>query len=423
MGYVGLPLALSLADKGFRVIGIDINQEKINALAEGKLLFAQHEPGLQLLLKKVRALNRCQFTTSCQHFLPIDVFIITVQTPLRINSFMPDYRMLKKAIHSVAPIVAPNSLLVVQSTIAPGTSRKELYPMVEKLSNYRFGKNLFYAHVPERVTPGAMLATLTELPRIIGGDDDISREAARLLYAPITKGEIDLTDTVTAEVAKTAENSHRFMEINFSNALALTCEHYAASYQEVRRLTNKRSNVHLLQPGVGVGGHCIPKDPWLLVRNHSKSLLRKLFKNGHMVNHFMATHTVELVQRGLNMAGVKRRQARIAILGYSYREGSDDIRSSPAELVISKLKRAGIKFVVHDPLVKKYQGDLEAVLRGKDVALILTAHREYQKFPLSKMKKLLKHPVLIDGRQTWSRQSVMAHHFIHLQIGEPNECP
>lgn len=421
LGYVGLPLALTLTQAGFHVVGVDINREKVQSLSQGKLPFAQREPGLRALLQKMNALGTCDFSDEFRRLRTLDAIIITVQTPLR-GHLIPDYRILMPAIHSVSSVIKKAALLVVQSTVAPRTSRDQICPLVEKLTAFKIGRDLFYAHVPERVMPGAMLQTLQDLPRIIGADDDISRQAARLLYEPITRGHIDLTDTTTAETAKTAENAHRYAEIQFANALALTCERYGVSYQKVRNLANKRSNVHLLQPGSGVGGHCIPKDPWLLVAKHRKSLLRSLFLVGNAVNEFMVDHTVILVQRGLRKAHVQAKGAQVAVLGYSYREGSDDIRSTPTQGVVEKLHKVGIRCTIHDPLVSLYRRKkIEDVIHGKDAIVIVTAHQEYRDYPLSRIKQLLKHPIIIDGRQTWSRKEVVKHGFIHLQIGEPNE--
>lgn len=410
MGYVGLPLALSLAEVGFEVIGVDIDETKIKALQKGLLTFAKREPGLGELLTKIHRKGNCVFTKDYKKLVDADAAVITVQTPLMKNRLRPDYRVLLKAVKTASTVLSGGSLFVVQSTIAPGTSRELILPLLSK--------DIFYAYVPERVVPGKMLATLKGLPRIIGADDKISTLAAKHLYRPITEGVIDEVDVATAEITKTAENSYRFMDINFANALAMVCEENGVSYQDVRRLANRRDNIHLLQPGAGIGGHCIPKDPWLLVWKSKSRHLKNLFKQGKLINSSMPEHLAELVKRGLAGAGIPARKAVVAVLGYSYREGSDDIRETPAEASVSYLKKNNIRFVVHDPLVPQFQGDLAKVLRGKDAAVVLTAHEEYRKLRPETIKKLLRTPLVIDGRQTWEAGAMRKAGITFLQIGE-----
>lgn len=410
MGYVGLPLALSLAEAGFEVIGVDIDETKIKALQKGLLTFAKREPGLGELLTKIHRKGNCVFTKDHKKLVDADAAVITVQTPLMKNRLRPDYRVLLKAVKTASTVLSGGSLFVVQSTIAPGTSRELILPLLSK--------DIFYAYVPERVVPGKMLATLKGLPRIIGADDKISALAAKHLYRPITEGEIDEVDVATAEITKTAENSYRFMDINFANALSLICEELGVSYQDVRRLANRRDNIHLLQPGAGIGGHCIPKDPWLLVWKSKSRHLKNLFKQGKLINSSMPEHLAELVKRGLAGARIPARKAVVAVLGYSYREGSDDTRETPAEAAISYLKKNNIRFVIHDPLVPRFQGDLIKILKGKDAAVVLTAHEEYRKLRPETIKKLLRTPLVIDGRQTWEAGAMRKAGITFLQIGE-----
>ena len=422
LGYVGFPLALSLADEGFKVIGVDIDQKRIDGFNRGKLIFGGSEPGLKKLLSKVGKSGECKFSTKYNELKDCDVIVISVQTPLRVGMLVPDYRILKSAVRSVAKIISSGALLVVQSTIAPGTSKSIVEPIIEKVSKKTLGKNLFYAYVPERIMPGRTLDTLKNMPRIIGADNENSRKAATALYKYVTNADIDSASVISAEISKTAENSYRFIEINFANALALLCEKHGASYQDVRRLANKHENVKLLWPGVGIGGHCIPKDPWLLAWNNRQSLMGSLFSIGKKINQSMPAHTIELIKLGLNKISLKIKGAEIAVLGVSYREGSDDIRSSPANTVISLLAKMGAKLTIHDSEIPKYHGqNLAEVVKNKHAVVVLTAHEEYRKFSLNKLKSLLKYPLIIDGRQTWDRQEAIKLGFTYLQIGEPHE--
>lgn len=422
LGYVGLPLALSLADVGFKVIGVDIDKKRVDGFNRGKLIFGENELGLQELLQKVKESGKCRFSTKYNELEDCDAIVISVQTPLQKDGLIPDYRVLKSAAKSVAKIISPGVLLVVQSTIAPGTSEFIIRPIVEKISRKKFGQNLFYAYVPERIMPGRTLDTLKNMPRIIGSDNESSRKAATVLYKYVTNAGIDSASVISAEISKTAENSYRFIEINFANALALLCEKHGASYQDVRRLANKHENVNLLWPGVGIGGHCIPKDPWLLAWNNRQSLMGGLFNIGKKINQTMPVHTVELIKLGLKKINVKVKGAKIAVLGVSYREGSDDVRSSPANTVISSLTKMGAKLAIHDSEIAEYHNrDLSDVVKNKHAVVVLTAHDEYRKFSLNKLKGLLKYPLIIDGRQTWDRREAIKLGFTYLQIGEPHE--
>ena len=367
-------------------------------------------------------MHHLPFSTKYDELKDCDVIVISVQTPLQAGKLVPDYRILKSAVKSVAKIISSGALLVVQSTIAPGTSKSIIKPIVEKASKKTLGKNLFYAYVPERIMPGRTLDTLKNMPRIIGADNENSRKAATALYKYVTNADIDSASIISAEISKTAENSCRFIEINFANALALLCEEHGASFQDVRRLANKHENVKLLWPGVGIGGHCIPKDPWLLAWNNRQSLMGSLFNIGKKINQSMPLHTIELIKLGLNKINVKIKGAEIAVLGVSYRAGSDDVRSSPANAVISGLTRMGAKLTIHDSEIPEYcRQDLSQVLKNKQAVVVLTAHDEYRKFSLDKIKKLLKYPLIIDGRQTWDRREAIRLGFIYLQIGEPHE--
>lgn len=422
LGYVGLPLALSLADVGFKVIGVDIDKKRIDGFNRGELIFGSNEPSLLELLSKVGKSGKCKFSTEYDELKDCDVIVVSVQTPLQKSKLVPDYRILKSAVKSVARVISPGVLLVIQSTIAPGTSKSIIWPIVEKISRKTLGQNLFYAYVPERIMPGRILDTLKNMPRIIGADDENSRKAATALYKYVTNAEIDSASVISAEISKTAENSYRFIEINFANALALLCEKHGASFQDVRRLANKHENVKLLWPGAGIGGHCIPKDPWLLAWGKRQSLMGGLFNIGKKINQSMPLHTIELIKLGLNKINIKIKGAEIAVLGVSYREGSDDVRSSPATAVISLLTKVGAKLTIHDSEIPEYRKkELAEVVKNKHAVVVLTAHEEYRKFSLSKLKGLLKYPLIIDGRQTWDRREAIRLGFTYLQIGEPHE--
>ncbi len=418
MGYVGLPLALCLAEAGFSVIGIDINSDKIKSLTEGGLVLAENEPGLLDLLRRVRRKKKCQFSATVEDLRSCDAVVIAVQTPLKKNSFLPDYSVLKKAVSDVAANMKKGTLVVMQSTIAPGSSHKLIIPWIKRKTGFNCGVDYRYAYVPERVMPGKLLVSLRDFPRIIGVDDKDAAGAAKFLYSPITKGKIDTVSVAAAEVAKVSENSYRFMEINFVNALSVLCQRQGVSFEKVRQLVNRRDNIRLLQPGAGVGGHCLPKDPWLLVWRQKQSQLRPLFKLCGEINRSMAGQVVELAKKSLKDAGIKLNRANLAILGYAYKEETDDTRETPATRIVDKLKKLGVRITIHDPYVKDWRGNLSEVVAGKDAVIVLTAHREYRNFPLRKLKKLIKNAIVIDGRQTWNMNEARRLGIKYFRIGD-----
>lgn len=418
MGYVGLPLALSLAEAGFSVMGIDINSEKIKALAAGMLVLAENEPGLLGLLRRVRRKKKCQFSPKVENLRSCDAVVIAVQTPLKKNSILPDYSILKQAITDTAANMQQGVLLVIQSTIAPGSSYKFIIPWIKRSRGFNAEVDYQYAYVPERVMPGKLLVSLRDFPRIIGADNKDAAAAAKFLYSPITRGKIDTVSVAVAEVAKVTENSYRYIEINFVNALSILCEEYGVSFEKVRELVNRRDNIRLLQPGAGIGGHCLPKDPWLLVWGEKQSRLRPLFKLCGEINRSMAGHVVGMTKKALEEAGIKLNRANLAILGYSYKEETDDIRDTPAARIAGKLKKLGAKITIHDPYVKSWRGNLSEAVGGKDAVVVLTAHREYQSVSLTKLKKIIKNPIVIDGRQTWDMNKARRLGFKYFRIGD-----
>jgi UDP-N-acetyl-D-mannosaminuronic acid dehydrogenase len=273
--------------------------------------------------------------------------------------------------------------------------------------------------------PGRLLTNLNSMSRVVGGNTPEAAKLAEALYRQIVEADLDLTDCVTAELVKTAENAYRDVQIAFANELALICEHVRADVWRVRELVNKSPGRNVLLPGAGVGGHCIPKDPWLLAYGASEMVRAKLIPAAREINDYMPLHMAELTVEALEDVGIEVEDARIAVLGYAYLEDTDDTRNAPSITLVNRLEELGAQVRVHDPYVTAYQGELAERVRGCDAAVVMVKHDDYQSVSLDQLKGWLTGgerrqdtlPVLVDGRHVFDRDEVEAAEFVFRGIG------
>lgn len=420
LGYVGTVVAAILASKGFKVTGIDINKRKIKTINQEKIPFAGKEPGLIRLIKSAVSAGRLKATDDPKAYQNVDIILIAVETPIDKRTKKPTYKALNTATQTIGKNFSRDTLIIIESTIAPKTIDNVVLPKLERNSNFQVNKDFLLAHCPERVMPGRLIFNIQNYNRILGGYNQEAAKIARLLYQLITKGDVDLTDTLTAEVVKTAENAYRDVQIAFANELALICENFGVNVWEARKWINKCPfrDVHL--PGVGVGGHCTPKDPWLLVANLKNKKDSKIIPLARKINDSMPKHMILLLEKGLKQAGIKIKQAKIAILGYSYLKNSGDILNSPTISLIRQLKDKVAEIKIHDPWVKKFNQDVFQVVRGSDAIILMTAHDVYQNLNLTKIKKLMRKAVIIDGRNMFNKDKMEDLGFHYLGIGNIN---
>jgi UDP-N-acetyl-D-mannosaminuronic acid dehydrogenase len=315
--------------------------------------------------------------------------------------------------------------VIIESTLAPGTTDKLVRPLLEA-GGHLAGQDFFLAHCPERVMPGRLLSNLAHMSRVLGGHTPEGARLAQALYSHIVEADLDLTDCVTAELVKTAENAYRDVQIAFANELALICEHVGADVWRVRVLVNKSPGRDVLLPGAGVGGHCIPKDPWLLAYGASEMVQAKLIPTAREINDYMPLHMAELTMDALEEVGVEIEGAQIAVLGYAYLENSDDTRNTPSVTLIHRLEELGAEVRVHDPYVAQYQGDLAERLRGCDAVVVMVKHDLYQTLNLAHLNEWLScsgrrfrgaRPVLVDGRRVFDRDEALAAGFVFRGVG------
>ena len=343
LGYVGLPTALMLSKSGIKVIGTDNNKVLIKSLKEGRLTF--EEKGLDELLRKATS-NGIEFTTEYQK---VDTYIIAVPTPYIKESKRLNQEYLISAINSVLDVCEKGAVLIIESTISPGTIDKYIRPEIEN-RGFKIGQDVHLAHAPERVIPGNTIYELENNPRVIGADNLEIGEFVRDIYLNFCKGEINITDIKTAEMSKVVENTYRDVNIAFANELAKICRSGNMDVYEIIKNANMHPRVNILQPGPGVGGHCISVDPWFLVGDYPG--LANLILTARKINDSMPRHVlgrIRTIMREHNIHDI----SKVGLYGLTYKENVDDIRESPTLQLLERMDEHlafGVK--VFDPLVK-----------------------------------------------------------------------
>lgn len=364
-GYVGLPAALMLAKAGHDVVGVDINENIVRAINEGVLLIKEDD--LQGLLNEpaVKANLRAQ-GTPCEG----DVFIIAVPTPVDPRKKAADMRYVDEAVESLLPYLRPGNLIIIESTIPPLTCRERVTPMIEAATGLTVGEDVFLAHCPERILPGDIFHEIVYNDRIIGGINEKTRDLAASVYASFVKGDLYKTDDVTAELVKLMENTYRDVNIALANEFTAVAETLGIDAHQAIELANKHPRVDILSPGIGVGGHCIPIDPWF-IKEVDPANSRLIFMS-RLINDEMPGRVAARIRRAVrDVTG-----ARIVAVGAAYKRDVDDPRESPALEIVKLLQEDGYDVAHYDPLIEgmEYTSLVEAV-RDADLLAILVPHR------------------------------------------------
>jgi UDP-N-acetyl-D-mannosaminuronic acid dehydrogenase len=417
LGYVGLAVACALAHAGFRVLGIERDRDKATQIGQAICPISGQEPGLAELLKEGIQSGRLQVSSDPQDCREASVILIAVETPVDAGSKAPRYESLKGALRDLGPFLQLGALVIVESTIAPGTMDGVVRPLLEETSGKKANEGFFLVHCPERVMPGKLLANLSTCSRVIGGSTPYAAELARELYAHLVEADLDLTDLLTAELVKATENTYRDVQIAFANEIALLCENVGADVYRVRELVNKSPLRAMHLPGAGVGGHCIPKDPWLLVYGTRGQLQAQLIPTAREINDHMPLHVAELAQEGLAEAGKAIGEAKITVLGYSYLENTADDRNSPTVALVERLKALGAQVTIHDPFFDEYDVPLQQAVTGSDCVVLMVAHEEYRALDLADLQAWLATPVLIDGRNVFDKEKARSLGFFYAGVG------
>lgn len=402
LGYVGLPVACAFAEAGFNVLGIELRAERVAKLNRGESPIDGQEPGLEELLMTTVAGGKFRATTSYEKLKQTDVVLIAVETPVDVHN-IPQYRALKASLQSLSYVMKPGTLVVIESTIAPGTMKETVLPLLEKGSSLKVNQGFYLGNCPERVMPGRLLQNLRQVSRVVGGMTPETTDVIISLYRCVVQADLDPADCVTAELVKTAENAYRDVQIAFANEVALICEAAGGDVWKVRELVNKSPGRQMLLPGAGVGGHCIPKDPWLLAYGaEDKGVPLRLIPAARAVNDSMPQHVVNLIAHALGSMGKGIEGSRILVMGYAYLENSDDTRNSPSEVVVKRLQEMGAEVAIHDPNVSGYKKDLMSLAKGCHAVVLMVRHKEYSDLDLRELKNALDTPLLVDCRRLYT---------------------
>jgi len=376
LGYIGLPTACFLAKAGYKVIGFDLNQGKIKSLKQKTLPF--EEPGLDDLFKK--AFKNMTFSSKIE---PADVFIISVPTPV-IDKKKPDLSFVKKATKDINKVLKDKNLIIIESTVPPGTAKKVVIPILRRQHKKL---RIYLTHAPERAIPGKTLKEMIKNKRIIGGIDKKSTNLAKKIYSSFVKGKIYLTDSTTAEFVKLIENTFRDINIAFANELVKICDYDKINAWEAISLANLHPRVFIHQPGPGVGGHCISIDPWFLI-NKANNNGTEFIKLSREINDLMPKYVVKNISKMLE--GIKN--PGVTILGVAYKPNVDDWRETPALKIIDFAKNKGWQIKIHDPLVKnfpyKIERNFEKAIEGSDCLVLVANHNCYKKINPAKIKNM-----------------------------------
>jgi UDP-N-acetyl-D-mannosaminuronic acid dehydrogenase len=432
MGYVGIPIAALLADVGlFQVTGIQRRSKrsgwKIDFLNSGKSPFKGKEPGLDELIGTVVRQGRFNVTDDPSVCASSEYILIDVQTPTDWNR-IPQYESLKEVCSHIGKYMQKGTTVIVESTVAPGTTENIVLPILEQESGMKGGEDFYLAFSYERVMPGKLLEYIIHMPRVVGGIEATSTEKTRWLYSHIVEEEIHTASScIAAELAKTIENSYRDVNIAFANEMALVCESMGVNVFETIDLINARDDRHMHLPGAGVGGHCLPKDPWLLRYGIMKygSFFREpeFISLARRINDHMPVHIVELINDALSRSNLKFRDAVLTILGIAYLEDSDDTRNTPARSVISLLKSRNTEIRLHDPYISELDGilieeDFWKATNQTDCVVLITKHSQYYDIDLPRLKDIMRTPIIIDGRNVFDREKVEKLGFVYGGVGK-----
>jgi UDP-N-acetyl-D-mannosaminuronic acid dehydrogenase len=390
LGYIGLPTALILASHGVEVVGTDYNKDLVDTLNAGKTTFKEN--GLDELFQDALKAG-IRFSTEYQ---TTDIYIVSVPTPYDKISKKIDVSYVNAAVMSVLKVCPKGATVVIESTLSPGTIDKYVRPQITA-TGFTIGQDINLVHAPERIIPGNMIYELLHNNRTIGADDRDVGEKIKAVYASFCQGEIVVTDIKTAEITKVVENTYRDINIAFANELAKICRSDGMDVYEIIRIANLHPRVNILSPGPGVGGHCIPVDPWFRVGDYPG--LTNIILAARKINDGMprfVIHRISQIMKDTGLTDVRR----VGLYGLTYKENVDDVRESPTLQMLERMDDAlsGGLVQVYDPYVDKdivpnQHHDLDEFLASVDMVVIMVGHNEIKE----SMDKL-KGKVVFDTR-------------------------
>ncbi|MBT4540752.1 nucleotide sugar dehydrogenase [Candidatus Woesearchaeota archaeon] len=412
LGYVGLPLACLCAKKAFTTFGYDINNKVIEELKKGETIINEQSLKEKLALVK----DKITFSSSPQIIKEADVVVVCVPTPIN-EQYRPNLEPLISSIKTVKQYIKPGALIILESTIFPGTSEEVVLPLLKPLL---LGTDFYLAHCPERIDPGNKTWNISNIPRVVGGiTEECSKKATELYKLILDADVLQLNSIKAAEATKIMENSFRDVNIAFMNEMAKSFQSLGIDISEVIKAASTKPFAFMPHyPGCGVGGHCIPVDPYYLIEKAKQSGFdHKFLALARDINNSMPLYTVNLIVDGLNKAGKAVNGSKILILGLAYKPNVNDMRESPSFEIIKQLKKKGANLIIFDPHVLE-KSDVVSLDEVKecDCVVLVTSHHDFKKItPDVLMQKQVR--VVVDGRNFFDKQSIVSKEIIYKGIG------
>ena len=396
LGYIGLPTAVVIANSGMDVSGYDVNERLVESISRAET--GIEEEGLREAL--LSAIDSRKLKVSTEIDRDAEVYVVAVSTSMLPDRHEIDLRALRSAVSDIGSALKKGDLVIIESTVIPGTTEGLVIPILEEKSGLKCCEDFFVAFCPERVLPGNLMKELRENDRIIGGADARSAEMARDFYSRYVDGELHMTDARTAEMAKLMENTYRAVNIALANEMALLAERYGVDIHEAIDMANNHPRVNIHRPGPGVGGYCLTKDPWFLIQNYEGSVI---IRDSLLINSSMPDRVVELLEDEMERREKELNGSKVAVLGIAYKGNVSDPRESPGYELYLRLKEKGAEVITHDPYVSEYmdikpEKDIERALSGADALVLVTDHNDYKRADWEHLTSLMNDPVFVDTR-------------------------
>ena len=417
LGYVGLPLACLCAEKGYKVYGLDVDKGKVDAVSKN-----QSPIDDEYVINKLRNLkSKIEATTEANKCIPnSDIVIVCVPTPIDKNN-SPDLTALMESVSTISKFIKQNALLIIESTIYPGTIEEIVVPILKKQRLDACKNDVFVAHCPERIDPGNKKWSIENLPRVVGGiTKEATKKTAEFYRSVIEADVIEVNNAKTAEATKIMENTFRDVNIAFVNEMAQSFDKAGIDVMEVIQVASTKPFAFMPHyPGAGVGGHCIPIDPYYLIEKAKQiGFNHEFLKLARKINNSMPHYTVGLLENELQKLKKPIKNAKVGVLGVAYKANVDDARESPAFEVINILKTKDADVFIFDPHVKQGNNvkDLDELLNRSDYIVLVTNHDEFKNMDLAKLKKY-KILVVIDGRNCLDKEKIKSMGILYHGIG------
>lgn len=405
VGYVGLPLAEAFS-KHLKVIGYDMNGSKIEEL------------------NNKNNNNNLIFTSDPAKINKADFVLIAVPTPIT-QSKEPDLFCVRSSVNTVGRNLKKGAVVVLESTVYPGVTEEIAMPLLDKSSGMKCGVDFKIGYSPERINPGDKVHGISNITKIVSGMDEETTEVLAKLYNLITTV-FKARDIRTAEAAKVIENIQRDLNIALINELALIFERMNIDIMDVIEAAATKWNFNVYYPGAGVGGHCLPVDPYYLVKKAEElGYHSKVITAGRAVNDYMPMHVFELLVDALNECERAVKGSKVVVLGFSYKENVGDVRESPVKVLVEELRKKGARVCIVDPYIEngyldrygEVETDVYKAIEGADAIVLMTGHREFSEIELWSVKKGMRTAIVIDGRRVFDRDMVSRVGFVYRGVG------